>query len=400
MIKTKYLIIGAGLTGLTLAKNLGEDYLILEKTNEIGGLSKSYYLGEFVFDCGGHFMHGFDLDKTNQSIIKVNKIAKVAFKQKFINAPFQNNVQELNEKDYKKCVKDFNKKHKFKPTNLTNYLYSMYGKTTVNLFLKPYNEKLYCTKLNSLDKNCFGRFFPAPNNKKNYNDEFIYDKLGCAHFFEKTFNAVDKSKIIFNCFYRSIDVKNKLVHTNKDVIKFEYLINTSPFNQFYKAINETDYNKNKKYLKANKVLVINIGFNKNSNVNFHWVYVENKHINFYRVGFYSNITKGDKLSIYAEVAFKENANINTEKEFKKVLRGLKQLGIIDDSFKVEQHNFVVCNPAYVHINKKSNELVSSFKSSLEKNNVYTIGRYGNWEYSSMIDNVKEAENLVLRIKGN
>lgn len=35
MIKTKYLIIGAGLTGLTLAKNLGEDYLILEKQTKL-----------------------------------------------------------------------------------------------------------------------------------------------------------------------------------------------------------------------------------------------------------------------------------------------------------------------------------------------------------------------------
>lgn len=399
MIKTKYLIIGAGLTGATLANCLGKDYIILEKSNVVGGLCKSFYVKDFVFDCGGHFMHGFALrEQQKEQLLQIKKISKIAYKNHFIDYPFQNNIHQLSEKEYKRCMQDFEKRHKYKPLHLKNYLYHLYGKRSVDLFLKPYNEKLYCTKLNALDKDCFGRFFPKPNENKSYNDTFYYDALGCEHFFSSTFHSLNNSNIIFNCFYTRIDVLHKIVYTNQGAFQYEYLINTSPFIHFYKAIYSNSYKKIKKYFKANKVLVINIGFNKNTSIHSHWLYVKDPSINFYRIGFYSNITSANKLSIYAEVALKQSARVYKKRQMQRVLAGLKKLNIIDDSFQVEAYNFVVCDPAYVHINRHSNLIVSNFKNIMEKEHVYTIGRYGNWEYSSMIDNVKEAECLGLKIK--
>ena len=58
MIKKDVIIIGGGITGLSLAKELGEkDYLILESENEIGGYCKSIITENFTWDYSGHFFH-------------------------------------------------------------------------------------------------------------------------------------------------------------------------------------------------------------------------------------------------------------------------------------------------------------------------------------------------------
>ena len=52
------LIIGAGITGLSLASFLDTDnYLIVEKDSEVGGYCKTTIRNGFVWDYSGHFFH-------------------------------------------------------------------------------------------------------------------------------------------------------------------------------------------------------------------------------------------------------------------------------------------------------------------------------------------------------
>lgn len=57
---TDILILGGGITGLALAERLkgsGAKTLILEKTGEAGGLSRTARTGDFLFDLGGHRLY-------------------------------------------------------------------------------------------------------------------------------------------------------------------------------------------------------------------------------------------------------------------------------------------------------------------------------------------------------
>ena len=47
-MKTKYLIIGAGISGLTFASYCKENYLIIEKDSEVGGYCKTHYNKDYV----------------------------------------------------------------------------------------------------------------------------------------------------------------------------------------------------------------------------------------------------------------------------------------------------------------------------------------------------------------
>ena len=55
MGKIKYLIIGAGISGLTFANYIKNDYLILDKESEVGGYCRTIRKGDFIWDYAGHF---------------------------------------------------------------------------------------------------------------------------------------------------------------------------------------------------------------------------------------------------------------------------------------------------------------------------------------------------------
>lgn len=58
MEQVQYLIVGAGISGLSFARSLKEkSYLVVEKEPTAGGLCRTHYKNEYVWDFAGHFFH-------------------------------------------------------------------------------------------------------------------------------------------------------------------------------------------------------------------------------------------------------------------------------------------------------------------------------------------------------
>src|SRR6266850_1282535 len=57
MSHVRTLILGGGMSGLSCAYHLKENYLLVEKSDEPGGLSRSIKQDGFVFDHTGHLLH-------------------------------------------------------------------------------------------------------------------------------------------------------------------------------------------------------------------------------------------------------------------------------------------------------------------------------------------------------
>ena len=136
-----------------------------------------------------------------------------------------------------------------------------------------------------------------------------------------------------------------------------------------------------------------MGFNKKSKFNKeHWIYFADRDLSFYRVGFYDNIRKSDKLSIYVEIGLSPNQVCDIDKEKNRVLTDLKKVGIIDDHELVD-YEPIIMNPAYVHIETKSQKLKEELKIKLKKNGIYLVGRYGDWKYCSIEDSMLDSVNV-------
>lgn len=419
-IKIKYLIIGAGISGLTFANYIKEDYIILEKENEIGGYCRTIKDKDFIWDYAGHFYH-FKTDEmkslflenmSNNELVFQNKDTKIYYDNEKINYPFQMNIHQLPKEDFISCLYDlFNKVEKEEYNSFLDMLYGKFGKSIVEKFLKPYNEKLYACDLNELDKDAMGRFFPYANvrqiinnmkEEKNnsYNDTFLYPKAGAQSFINKIYNKLNKDNIFLSTKAETINLEDKIVITDKGKkIKYDYLINTAPLNQFLDIMEEEKYKSLINKLSYNKVLVFNLGFNAPSNYKEHWVYYPDKNINFYRVGFYNNILNSDKLSLYVEIGFAKDDNIDIKTELNKTLENLEKVGIVDNH-ELISYSTVVMDPAYVHIKSTTNDEINNLMEELEKNNIYSIGRYGAWTYCSMEDSMISAKQLANNLKKN
>ena len=213
---------------------------------------------------------------------------------------------------------------------------------------------------------------------------------------------VNKDNILLSTIVEKIDLeKHEATLNNGEVVVFENLINTAPFNAFLKLTNNEEYNKLSDRLTYNKVLVFNLGFNKKSKYDKeHWIYFPDKSINFYRVGFYDNILSSDKLSMYIEIGYSKDTIIDDTKiqeELNKTLEGLRRVGIIDETFDLVAYESIIMNPAYVHIDTENDKQVRKIMNDLSNQGVYSIGRYGAWTYCSMEDCMLEAKNLSEKI---
>lgn len=416
-MKTKNLIIGAGISGLTLANYL-DDYLIVEKSTLVGGYCKTHYVKDYIWDYAGHFFHFKTEEFKKKFIDSLNadeyvtqdKKTYIYFDESLIDYPFQTNIHELSKEKFIDCLYDlFNKEEKENYDNFLDMLYGKFGKSITEMFLKPYNEKLYACDLKTLDKDAMGRFFPYAdikaiiNNMKesknsSYNNTFLYPKKGAQVIIDILMQKIKKEQILLNTKVTYIDEKNKEAKlSNGEVIQYENLINTIPFNQFLMLFSNPKYSELSNNLTYNKVLVFNLGFNKKSKYDKeHWIYIPDKNINFYRIGFYNNILNADKLSMYIEIGYPKNQNID-EKEIENqldlTLKNLQKMQVIDDSFELVAFEHIIMDPAYVHINTENSLQIKNVMQELQTNNIYSIGRYGGWTYCSMEDCMVEAKSL-------
>ena len=418
MINVDYLIVGGGVSGLTFANFIkSDDFLIIEKESELGGFCRTIEQDGFIWDYAGHFFHfadenikDFFKDKiSKKDLVERVKDTSIFFDGELIDFPFQSNIHQLSKDKFISCLYDLyfrieNKENK----SFLEMLYSKFGKSITEYFLKPYNEKLYACDLNKLDVDAMGRFFPYANFddvitsfKKqkvlSYNSTFLYPKKGAQVFVNALSSSIDKDKISLNTELESVDFLNNIAITSKGIVKYKYLINTSPLNTFIRKLGDS-YSSFYDKLSYNKVLVFNIGFDKKSDNNHtHWMYFPNKEFNFYRIGFYDNILDDDRLSIYVELGFNSEDKIDVDNEFNNVLVGLKKAGIINQHQVVSSCS-IIMDPAYVHVSEVSNIAKNEIKNKLSNHSIYTIGRYGDWKYCSIEDSMLDAVSLSENIK--
>lgn len=418
MKKYENIIIGGGITGLSLA-NFAENCMVLEKEEEIGGYCRTIYRGPYVWDYAGHFFHFKEKESkryfenvfSGQGLISKTKNTKIYYEGQLIDYPFQSNIRQLEKEEFIECLCDLYYADQRRKTDQGEYesfehmLYEKFGKGICSKFLIPYNEKLYACNLHELDTDAMGRFFPyvsfhdvmdqiSGGRVVSYNDIFIYPRRGAVTFIDYLSKKILSDRIRTNCHVREIDVENKVVYTDGAEYSYTNLINTIPLNQFMGLLGR-DYDET--VFSYNKVLVLNMGFDKPSvDSTLDWLYIPNKEINFYRVGFYNNILEMKELSIYVEIGYAKDERVNVEQAKRDTLMNLRKLGIITDHVLVDCEP-VLMSPAYVHISPEVNLLKKEIFKELEKEDIYSIGRYGGWTYCSMEDCFLEAYKLAKKL---
>jgi protoporphyrinogen oxidase len=419
MERVRFLVIGAGISGLAFADRvgLGEDVLVLEADEQIGGYCKTVVKDGFVWDYSGHFFHFKHTDieadlvsrMGDQKVRTVQKDSRIHWgKDRWVDFPFQKNIHQLPQNEFLECLHDLHfRDQSAKPASFREMLYARFGRGIAERFLVPYNEKLYATDLGALDVDAMGRFFPhadendiirnftSPDNAS-YNATFTYPEGGAIQYVHALAKGVAPDRIALSEKLVRLDLKRKVAITTKREIAFEHVVSSAPFVDLL-AIAGLDVPPN--VYSWNRVLVFNLGFDRKGHESIHWAYFPQRDVSFYRVGFYDNIMSTPRMSLYVELGFARGGasatpvEIDVEAERARVLADLAKTGIVTNHQLVASHH-VVMDPAYVHITRAAMKDHADKKRLLESRGVHTIGRYGGWTYCSIEDNIVEARALA------
>jgi protoporphyrinogen oxidase len=121
------------------------------------------------------------------------------------------------------------------------------------------------------------------------------------------------------------------------------------------------------------------------------VYFPQKKYPFYRVGVYSNImpsmAPAGCASFYVEVSHVADTGRNEAGEIEAVTRGLYESRMLSVDDRIEFVEALPIECAYVIFDAHRKDAVTVIDSWLRSRGIYSIGRYGAWEYSFMEKNI-------------
>lgn len=434
--KKKILIAGGGLAGLSAAYFLEQkntSYLLVEKQKDFGGLCRTVKQGNYKFDFSGHLLH-ISNNKTHTLIKKLlkNNLAKhfrsswIFSSNTFTPYPFQSHTYGLPIKIRKECLIGFIDAYISREkgnvlssdANFEDWVKYYLGAGIGKYFMYPYNEKLWTLKPKELTHTWLNKYVPKPSiedvvkgafslnlEKVGYNASFYYPKKGGINSLIDSFVRVSPTdNLLSNTTLSSINIRTKTAIINNKKIKYDELVSSLPLKKLILNILEDApirIKKCAKLLKANKVLNINLGVKRNIK-DKHWIYFpENKYV-FYRAGFANNFSKDlapkGCSSIYTEIALKKNVKKSEYKNYiNKVIKDLIKAEILSKTDIIDEVCPFLIDPAYVIYDKYRDECVKEILEFLEKNNIYSIGRYGRWEYSAMEDAMLQGYEVSRRI---
>jgi protoporphyrinogen oxidase len=425
------IVIGAGIAGLTAAQALreqGRDFRLLERCPSLGGLTRTIEIAEFCFDYTGHFLHlcryatpadipyaGLD----NNDWKTVDRRSCCFVGGTFVTAPIQYRLAEIPEPLRTQCIRSYEQRPSIPAQNATfrDFIVSGFGEGLADLFLIPQNEKTMATSLDRLSNAAVRRFFPQPDDAKirsgmepasaessGYNARFWYPRTGGIGALVEGLSRGIQDRVV-HADVRRLNLRTRTLTTSDgEAYRWNVLFSSMPLKYLCSITEDETLIDIASEFTHSSTISFNIGLRTQLKPEFrdiHWIYVPDREIPFYRVGFYSNISEGTctpgHSSLYVEVgvAPEQLADADIVARIQpEVLRWLEVLGWID-------RRDVVCSAvhvircAYVHHTPARDKGVSAVVAMLKEHDVHPIGRYGLWDYTSMEDSIESARNAVI-----
>jgi protoporphyrinogen oxidase len=361
----------------------------------------------FVWDYSGHFFHFKHADieawlraRLTGDVRTITKRSFIRYAGRDIDFPFQKNIHQLPQDEFIECLYELYFRPTGSPTSFLQMLYQRLGRAITEKFLRPYNEKLYATDLDTLDPDAMGRFFPHADiadiianmrpgaRDGGYNATFTYPQGGAMEYVNALLRDV-ASDVALGEDVSAIDLDAQTITTSKRRVTYRHLVSSAPLPALLRMCGIAPATQ----FTSNKVLVYNLGFDRKGPRGVHWMYFPDRSLSFYRVGWYDNIFDTDRMSLYVEIGLAHDAQVDVAQMRERVLADLDRENIIDGHQLVAHHD-VVLDPAYAHITKDSLRWVTHYRHELAKKHVHTVGRYGGWTYCSIEDNLVEVRALA------
>jgi len=321
MKKIKYIILGAGVSGLvfaaTLKRNNENNFVIIDKESGVGGLCRSKEVDGAPIDIGG----GHFLDANNQEALdflfsfhskgewnKFTRVSKIESKYGIIDYPYESNIWQLPldiQIDYLKSIaRAGSNNNEVMPKVFSEWVRWKLGRKISEDYMLPYNQKIFSIGLNQLGTYWLHKL---PNvsfedtlrsclEKKTHglipaHSSFYYPKKGGYGVVWDNIGGYLQEHLYLNTPLNTLDWSNLIVNGE---FQAKYIVNTIPWAEVAES-SQLPFGINRD-VQSLKYSGIDVDYYcKNEETDAHWIYIPDSNISYHRKlirGNFINSAKG------------------------------------------------------------------------------------------------------------
>jgi protoporphyrinogen oxidase len=417
-------IIGAGPTGIGAAYASKNSNIILEKSETIGGLCRSYDVEGAVFDIGGHSFHTPHpeirdmMERVGLKLYTQERKAWVYQEDELIPYPFQKNYDRLsNEVVKEECANTLgNKILADSASNFEDWISLRFGAGIAKHFMLPYNRKLWARNLNRIATDWVVERVAAPKDEKQSFSEIsgkrmpLQSDTTVAYPIEGGFDEIFKkiagkisSPIETNSEVKKICIKDHTISYSGKEAEWKTIVTTMPLPHLAAIIPEfpEEIRKSISDLEAMSLHVVYIVVDEKPRGDIQRIYSAEEWFPAHKVAFNHNsshcLQQRKHHAVMAEVSYSKDKPVARDGLEHKIIDGLCRMKIISNPDKVI-HSWIETVPyAYPVYTIQRPILVQVAKQWLEQHSIYSAGRFGSWEYKNADACLKEGMELAERI---
>ena len=409
MQRNRTLIIGAGPSGLAVAYGLQGDTLVLEKESSVGGLCRSIIHENGVFDIGGHSFHTPhpDVFELVQNLLEgglfyQQRDARIFSHNALIPYPFQKNFDQLPDADVVRACEEGLRnigKSEEPAADFEEYILRKFGAGISEHFMLPYNRKLWARDLKRISSEWTSERVAAPKGEKEQFDTTGGKRkplqsdthVGYARQggFEEIYRAFvpHLSAIELNTGIVSIDPRKKnAVTSDGREYQWEVLVSTLPLPILVRIVDGTPSEiiaqaDQLEYMSLRVELLL---AGRKLKTPIQRIYAASPDIPAHKIAL--NHNSSDYLrgqpqhAIMAEVSISDQKPVNVDEIAPKTIDFLCDIDVLASPADIVWQGHVDVNYAYPVYTHERPFQVQSIKDWMAKHDIYTLGRFGDWEY--------------------
>ena len=422
-------IIGGGLTGISTALHLRGPYQLLERCSSLGGLARTSRHGDFFFDCTGHWLHLRDpgirdlvTELMGQHLVHVDRRARIHSHATETLYPFQANLHGLPPAVVNECLMGFIRtllqRGEQVPRNFEQYILHHFGEGIARHFMVPYNSKLWGVHPRQITSAWCQRFVPIPeveqvvagavgatSEELGYNASFLYpDQGGIETLTRALCGRLDPRRVQLSTEVQAVDTRRRAVQAQGQSFPYHALVSSAPLPELLAMLRPeppAPILEAAGRLRATNVRYLDVASRSAPPSDYHWVYVPEQHLPFYRVGVFSNAVASMAppgcSSLYVELASRE-PGADPAAEISDALAALVKIGALRDTADVVHAELRNIEYAYVVFDDHYEASLERIMPYLERHRIYSRGRYGSWIYNSMEDSMMAGRDVAALVE--
>jgi UDP-galactopyranose mutase len=428
-------ILGGGLAGLTAAYTFqqgGETHWqVYEKNSRVGGLARSMAVDGYLFDYGPHIL--FTIDTEIEALIRdllgdnfhaQRREAWIYHKayDLYTQFPFQAHLHGLPVPLVKECLVglvravEAQARGEFAPRNYEEWMRGFFGEGIARRLMIPYAKKIWTVEPSTMDFSWIGRRVPTPDVERilqgaltadvelvGATSHFWYPKVGGIEPLPRALGERVRGLHLGRRAERIELLGKRVVFSDGEVVPFDHLVYSLPLLWVPRMFTGVppEVERAAAGLRYQGIYCVNVGVGRERLSDKHWVYFYEDEFPFHRLSFPANFAPDTvppgKSSIATEVAFSETRPLDRDTAVERTLEALRTAKILHPDDPIELVHTEEILPAYVIYDLDHAKNVGILRSWLREHDVWTVGRFGEWQYFNMDHSMRSGKRAAEEI---